>query len=68
MSRIVTLDAQSSVQMKMGDQVVKLCACGISQTFPLCDGAHKKTRDEEVGKTYQYLPDGSRREVVLNEK
>lgn len=65
MARIILLDAQSSVQMKINDQVVKLCACGLSKTFPICDGAHKITRDEEMGKLYEYLPDGTRREVTV---
>ena len=33
---------------------VSICACGLSSTFPICDGSHKFTRDEEPGFIYTY--------------
>ena len=33
-----------------------ICACGISKTFPFCDGTHKTCIAEDKGKTYQYDP------------
>jgi CDGSH-type Zn-finger protein len=37
--------------------------CGLTMNEPYCDGSHKKTRDEENGKTYEYDQDGHRREL-----
>ena len=37
--------------------------CGLSKNQPFCDGSHKTTRDEAEGKTYEYDPEGHRREV-----
>ncbi|MCX5690972.1 MAG: CDGSH iron-sulfur domain-containing protein [Planctomycetota bacterium] len=33
---------------------VSICACGLSSTFPICDGSHKVVRDEEPGFIYVY--------------
>ena len=34
-----------------------VCACGLSGTFPLCDGTHKTTcKHEEAGFEYVYDP------------
>lgn len=35
---------------------ISICACGISATFPFCDGAHKTCRGETPGRLYQYDP------------
>jgi len=38
--------------------------CGLSKNQPFCDGSHKKTRDEEEGKIYEYDAEGHRREIA----
>lgn len=36
---------------------ISICACGLSQKFPICDGAHKGCRvSEEPGYVYHYDP------------
>jgi len=37
--------------------------CGLTKNKPFCDGSHKACQDEEEGKTYRYLEDGSREEI-----
>ena len=33
---------------------VKLCACGLSKTKPICDESHHQIQTEEPGKVYVY--------------
>lgn len=72
MARMVRLEATGSVKIdpatwprdEQGNlKVLSICACGLSQKFPLCDGAHKACRvTEEPGKLYIY--DRDRRNVI----
>lgn len=41
---------------------IAVCQCGLSASFPFCDGSHRRTRDEDDGTTYVY-EDGERRRV-----
>lgn len=36
-----------------GDSIYA-CQCGLSARFPLCDGSHKATLEEQAGQTYRY--------------
>ncbi|AXR79618.1 hypothetical protein AArcMg_3411 [Natrarchaeobaculum sulfurireducens] len=45
------------VDPEKGD--VAVCQCGLSASFPFCDGTHRQTRDEAEGETYVY-EDGTR--------
>lgn len=49
------------VKTEHGDSVW-VCVCGLTGNKPLCDGSHKRTKDEVPGKTYIY-DGGSRREI-----
>lgn len=40
------------------DGKLYVCRCGLSDDQPLCDGSHRRTRDEDEGVVYRYDPDG----------
>jgi CDGSH iron-sulfur domain-containing protein 1 len=47
-------------------KAISLCTCGLSQKFPLCDGAHKRAREtEQPGILYTY--DANRVNIVKQE-
>jgi CDGSH iron-sulfur domain-containing protein 1 len=39
---------------------IAICLCGLSEEYPLCDGSHRATRDEETDTVYRY-ENGDRR-------
>ncbi|MCL5803397.1 MAG: CDGSH iron-sulfur domain-containing protein [Thermoplasmataceae archaeon] len=54
MARIVLHERNRPYIVKVGDQELHLCACGLSGNKPYCDGTHKRTLDEEENSTYMY--------------
>lgn len=59
MARIVRLTATSPVKIAPQDFPIDgkslfLCACGLSQKFPICDGTHKQLRDEDPAGLFAY--------------
>ncbi len=62
MARIVLHERDKPYIVKVGEKELHLCACGLSENKPYCDGHHLKTSDEG-NKTYLYDRNGNRVEV-----
>ncbi len=63
MGRMVYFEAVGPHEIKPQEKSAWVCACGLSQNLPLCDGSHKIARQgEEPGKCYTY--DKERKNVV----
>lgn len=59
MPRLVRHDATGPIELKPQEKSAWICACGLSQNFPHCDGNHKICRKtEEEGKLYIYDKEG----------
>ncbi len=55
MARMVKHEKNGPYQIPAGTELpVYICACGLSRKKPLCDGSHKRTRDENQAETYVY--------------
>ncbi|MEZ6190326.1 MAG: CDGSH iron-sulfur domain-containing protein [Phycisphaerales bacterium] len=63
MPRLIRHDATGPIELKPQEKSAWICACGLSQNLPYCDGSHKICRQtEEAGKVYVY--DKERKNVV----
>ena len=63
MARLVRHEAHGPIEVKQpGGESIWICACGLSQDLPYCDGSHESTAAEEPGKCYVY--DKGRRQVI----
>lgn len=62
MARMVRHEATKPHKIGPQEKPVFICACGLSQNLPYCDGSHSKCRDETVDTLYIY--DANRQSVV----
>lgn len=64
MSRVVRFEAKAPVIITSEEAKfpIGICACGLSDKFPYCNGNHMRTKDEDYEKVYRYTLEG--REVV----
>lgn len=59
MARLVHITAKRPIKIEPSDKPVWVCACGLSQKFPLCDGHHKQCDAEQDGRVYTYDDQGN---------
>lgn len=64
MPRLIRHTMNGPIKIEPSEKPIWVCACGLSQKFPICDGAHKgcAAREPDTGATYVY--DESRQHVV----
>jgi CDGSH-type Zn-finger protein len=63
MARIVRHTARGPIKIEPQQKPIWVCACGLSKNAPYCDGSHKACADEAESAEFEYLPDGTRREL-----
>ena len=63
MPRLVPNSASGPIEIKPQKESVWICACGLSQNHPHCDGSHNTARkNEPAGKVCVY--DSTRTRIV----
>jgi len=65
MPRLIRLTATGPVKIEPPlEKPVWICACGLSQTFPICDGSHKGCNATESDGHTLYVYDDARKNII----
>ena len=64
MPRLVRLTQTGPIKIEPIGKPISVCACGLSRTFPLCDGTHKAARLTETDPGALYVYDAERVAIV----
>jgi CDGSH-type Zn-finger protein len=64
MPRLVRMHLNGPIKIEPRDKPVFVCGCGLSRTFPICDGTHKACRATETDPKALYVYDPDRRTIV----
>ncbi|MGC9071079.1 MAG: CDGSH iron-sulfur domain-containing protein [Acidilobus sp.] len=65
MARVVLHERDHPYVIKLDNgRELHICACGLSQNKPYCDGHHRLVKDEQPGRVYVYNLDGNRIELI----
>jgi CDGSH-type Zn-finger protein len=62
MARLVKKEDKFPFEIKIGEQSIWICMCGLSNNQPFCDNSHKTVVDED-NRTYAYDMERKRTEV-----
>jgi CDGSH-type Zn-finger protein len=62
MARLIRHDATGPSEFKPQAESLWICACGLSQTWPCCDGSHRKAEAEQPGKLH--IHDKKRQKIL----
>ena len=72
MARLVRLEAtgprkldESDIDDENGD--IAVCQCGLSDSYPFCDGSHRVTGAEADDELYYYETSDERRRLVVED-
>ena len=65
MARMVRHEATHPHKIDPQEKPIFICACGLSQNLPYCDGSHSKCRNEVQNTTYIY---DTKRQTVVDQQ
>ncbi len=63
MARVVKRHRDHPYEVTVGAETQYICACGLSNNLPFCDGSHALAAGEPAGKLHWYDEDGERHET-----